>query len=108
MPLRRTNVTVDFWSIRKVAAIKFLQLRIYLTSEDALVSETLKRNPETTKTSKEVNKPHLDGAPFETELLYDWPRSIVISEANTGMKGTDLVLMRSTRSDVKEQTSLVW
>ena len=75
-----TNVAVHPRSISKVTAIELLQLRINLGREDTLVSETLKRNPKTTKARKKVNEPQLDRHPCESTLSCDWALSFVISQ----------------------------
>ena len=42
----------------EITVVDFLKLSIYLRGKDTLMSESLKCNTESAKTSKEVDEPH--------------------------------------------------
>ena len=49
---------VDLRSLGEITVVDLLKLGIYLRGKDTLMSESLKCNTESTKTSKEVDEPH--------------------------------------------------
>ena len=58
MVLGVSNVSVDRRSLGEVTVVDFLKLGIYLRGKDTLMPESLKCKTESTKTCKEIDKPH--------------------------------------------------
>ena len=73
MVLGLSNVSVDSRSLREVTVVDFLKLAINLRDKDALMSESLECETESTKTCKEIDKPHCqhprEGWGFESSLF---------------------------------------
>ena len=53
----------------EVTVVDLLKLGVYLRGKDALMSEPLKCKTESTKTCKEINKPHCQYPSFESTFV---------------------------------------
>ena len=93
MSLGASNVSVDCRSFWEIAAVDLLKLAINLRGKDALMSESLKCKPESTKPSEDVNEPHWRSPDWAPGFECDGLNSPVTSKANLGVKGLELTLM---------------